>query len=207
MTSPLTAKSNRRFLSVLSMIWSVMWLASAAHAAAVAEVKDAWVRATVPGQKVAGAYLEIRSRSAARLVGVRSPAAKSAEIHSMSNDGGVMKMRHLDALALPAGQSVRLEPNGNHIMLFDIKQPLEAGARVPLTLIIEQNGKKKSLEVQAEVRAVSEYGRGSVRKPGDQLVSDPLPQQRCRLRGCILRREPVAQTFAQSAEVNACPHC
>jgi len=156
MTLSLTTGSKRRFLSILSTVWLALWIAPAAHAAAVAEVKDAWVRATVPGQKVAGAYLEIRSRSAARLVGVRSPVAKSAEIHSMSNDGGVMKMRHLDALDLPAGQSVRLEPNGNHIMLFDIKQPLEAGARVPLTLIIEQKGKRKSVEVQAEVRSVTE---------------------------------------------------
>ena len=156
MTLSGTTGSNLRFLAILSTIWLAVWTASAAHAAAVAEVKDAWVRATVPGQKVAGAYLEIRSLSAARLVGVRSPVAKTAEIHSMSNEGGVMKMRHLDALDLPAGQSVRLEPNGNHIMLFDIKQPLEAGARVPLTLIIEQKGKKKSVEVQAEVRSVTE---------------------------------------------------
>jgi copper(I)-binding protein len=156
MTLSLTTRSKWRFLSFLSIVWAAVWIASAAQAAAVVEVKDAWVRATVPGQKVAGAYLEIQSRSAARLVGARSPVAKSAEIHSMSNDGGVMKMRHLDALDLPAGQSVRLEPNGNHIMLFDIKQPLEAGARVPLTLIIEQKGKRKSVEVQAEVRAVTE---------------------------------------------------
>jgi periplasmic copper chaperone A len=156
MTHSLTTGSKHRFLSILAIPWLVMWIASAAHAAPVVDVKDAWVRATVPGQKVAGAYLEIRSGSAARLVGVRSPVAKSAEIHSMSNAGGVMKMRHLDALDLPAGQSVRLEPSGNHIMLFDIKQPLEPGARVSLTLIIEQKGKKKSVEVQAEVRSVTE---------------------------------------------------
>jgi copper(I)-binding protein len=156
MSLSLTTGSKHRFLSILATVWLGAWSGSAAHAAAVVDVKDAWVRATVPGQKVAGAYLEIQSRSAARLVGVRSPLAKSAEIHSMSNEGGVMKMRHLDALDLPAGQSVRLEPSGNHIMLFDIKQPLEPGARVPLTLIIEQKGKKKSVEVQAEVRSVTE---------------------------------------------------
>ena len=156
MSLSLTTGSKHRFLSILATVWLGAWSASAAHAAVAVDVKDAWVRATVPGQKVAGAYLEIQSRSAARLVGVRSPLAKSAEIHSMSNEGGVMKMRHLDALDLPAGQSVRLEPSGNHIMLFDIKQPLEPGARVPLTLIIEQKGKKKSVEVQAEVRSVTE---------------------------------------------------
>jgi copper(I)-binding protein len=66
-----------------------------------------------------------------------------------------MKMRRLDGLDLPAGQSVRLESGGNHIMLFDIKHPLEPGARVPLTLMLEENGKKKSIQVQVEVRAVS----------------------------------------------------
>jgi periplasmic copper chaperone A len=152
---PLTTHRARRFLAALSTLCVTVLSTPLTYAEASIEVKDAWARATVPGQKVAGVYLEIRSRSGARLVGVRSAAAKSAEIHSMSNDGGVMKMRRLNGLDLPAGQSVRLESGGNHIMLFDIKHPLEPGTRVPLTLMLEENGKKKSLQVQAEVRAVS----------------------------------------------------
>jgi copper(I)-binding protein len=142
----------RRFLAVVAP--SVAVLAAFAAQAQVT-VENAWARATVPGQKVGAVYLEIRSEAPAKLVGVSSPVARSAEIHSMSNDGGVMKMRQLKRLDLPAGQTVRLAPNGNHIMLLDIKQPLQPGARVPLALIVEQNGKKKWIQVQAEVRAAT----------------------------------------------------
>jgi copper(I)-binding protein len=120
------------------------------------EVTDAWVRATVPGQPVAGAYLTIRSARAAKLVGVKSPVAKNAEIHSMSDAGGVMRMRKLDALALPAGEPVKLTSGGNHIMLLEIKRQLKPGEKVPITLLVEQGGKKKALavEVEAKVREV-----------------------------------------------------
>jgi len=118
----------------------------------VAEVIGAWVRATVPGQQVAGAYLTIRSARAAKLVGVKSAIAKSAEIHSMSNDGGVMRMRKLDTLALPAGERVALEPGGNHIMLLDIKRQLQPGEKISLRLIVSQGGKNQTVKVEAEVR-------------------------------------------------------
>lgn len=150
----------RRLLGAMSALCVGLLSIPVAYAEAPIKVTDAWVRATVPGQKVAGVYVEIRSGSNARLVGVRSPAAKSAEIHSMSNAGGVMKMRRLKGLDLPAGRSVRLEPGGNHIMLLDIKKPLDAGERVPLTLVVEQKGKRKSISVQAEVRALREGGSG-----------------------------------------------
>jgi len=105
-------------------------------------VSQAWTRATVPGQKVAGVYLDIRSDEAARLTGVRS--------------SGVMRMRHLSRLDLPAGQTLHLAPGGNHIMLLDIKRPLRAGERVALTLIVERNGKKISVQTQAEVRTLEQ---------------------------------------------------
>ena len=144
-----------RCFSAGGALWFCMLFVSAVHAQATIAVENVWARATVPGQKVGAVYLEIRSESPAKLIGVSSPAARSAEIHSMSNEGGVMKMRQLKQLDLPAAQTVRLAPNGNHIMLLDIKQPLQPGARVPLTLIVEQKGKKKWIQVQAEVRAVA----------------------------------------------------
>ena len=144
-----SALSNRVFVVIAAMLLSApLWAASPL------EVTDAWVRATVPGQPVAGAYLTIRSASAAKLVGVRSPVARSAEIHSMTEDGGVMRMRKLDALALPAGEPVELKSGGNHIMLLEIKRQLKAGEKVPLTLIVEQDGKKKTVAVEAAVREV-----------------------------------------------------
>jgi hypothetical protein len=128
-------------------------LAAAGAARAQVEVSDAWVRATVPGQKVAAAYMTLRSTAAARLVGVETKAARSAEIHSMSHEGGVMKMRRLDALELPAGQAVVLEPGGYHIMLFDPVKPLTEGQRVSLKLVVEQGGKRAELAVDAPVRS------------------------------------------------------
>ena len=121
-------------------------------AQSVVEITDAWVRATVPGQQVAGAYLKIRSARAAKLIGVSSPVAKSAELHSMSNAGGVMRMRKLDSLALPPGERVELEAGGNHIMLFDIKRQLQPGEKVPITLIVEERGNRKTVKLEAEVR-------------------------------------------------------
>ncbi len=148
-------RSTTRWFSTGFAPCVVMLFASVVHAQATIAVENIWARATVPGQKVGAVYLEIRSEKPANLVGVSSPAARSAEIHSMSNDGGVMKMRRLKRLDLPAEQTVRLAPNGNHIMLLDLKQPLQPGARVPVILIVEQKGKKKWIHVQAEVRAVT----------------------------------------------------
>jgi hypothetical protein len=127
----------------------------AAQAAEDVQVSDAWVRATVPGQEVAGAYLNLRSEKAAKLVKTESPAADSAAIHSMSMKNGVMEMRELTELALPAGKTVKLAPGGFHIMLIDLKKPLKVGETVPLKLTIRHSDNKLSVvEVQAEVRQV-----------------------------------------------------
>jgi len=116
------------------------------------QVSKAWARATVPGQKVGGVYLEIRSSRDARIVAVKSPVAASAEIHSMSNDGGVMRMRQLESLPLPAGETVELKSGGNHIMLLEIKRQLKSGDKVPVTLIVQEGKKKQTVKVEAEVR-------------------------------------------------------
>jgi hypothetical protein len=130
---------------------AALWLVAGAARAAV-EVSEAWARATMPGQKVAGVYMQLRADGAARLIGVRSGAARAAEVHEMSHAGGVMKMRKVEALDLPAGKAVKLEPGGFHVMLFDIGKPLKPGERVPLTLIVEQAGKRVEVPVSAEVR-------------------------------------------------------
>ena len=119
-------------------------------------IADAWVRATVPGQNATGAYLEITSKEGATLVGVSSTSAGFSEVHEMSLEGGVMRMRPLPRLALPAGKTVALKPGGYHVMLMDLKQPLKAGDRVALSLKLEGPGGQPSvLEVNAEVRQPS----------------------------------------------------
>jgi copper(I)-binding protein len=141
-----------------AFIAAALWLLllSEMGLAGSVEVTDAWVRATMPGQTVAGVYLHVKSMLRARVVGVKTGSAKTAEIHSMSQENGVMKMRKLDFLDLPPGETVALEPRGNHVMLFDIHKPLQAGERIKLTLVIEQEGKKINVPVTAEVRALTE---------------------------------------------------
>lgn len=130
--------------------------APALAAEAVSSVSKPWVRATVPGQSVAGAYMDITAKGNAALVGVASPVAAKAELHTMTMDGGVMKMRPLDKLDLPAGKTVNLKPGGHHVMLVDIRRELKAGERVPLTLTVQDaHGARSTLKVDAEVRAAA----------------------------------------------------
>ena len=112
----------------------------------------------MPGQKVAGVYMQLKADRPARLIGVRSRAARTAEVHEMSHADGVMRMRKIEALDLPANQVVKLEPGGYHVMLFDIAKPLKPGERVSLTLVFEQAGKRIEVPVHAQVRALLEDG-------------------------------------------------
>ena len=122
-------------------------------AGAQVTVDEPWVRATVPGQPVAGGYLTIRSAESAALVGVRTPVAQRAEIHEMKMDGGVMKMRPVARIELPAGEAVALKPGGYHLMLMSLARPLQPGETVPMTLVIEGPDKtRQEIKVQAEVR-------------------------------------------------------
>jgi hypothetical protein len=108
------------------------------------EINNAWARAT-PGKAENGAaYLTIVSPIADRLTAISTPEAKSAELHNMTMDGGVMKMRPLpNGIDLPAGQQVTLKPGGTHIMLMGLKEPLKEGNAFPLTLTFEKAGTKQ----------------------------------------------------------------
>ena len=104
------------------------------------EVNNAWARAT-PGKAENGAaYVTIQSPTADRLVSASSPVAKKAELHTMSMQGMVMKMRPIAGLDVPPGQSVTLKPGGEHIMLMGLNQPLHEGQSFPLTLDFEKAG-------------------------------------------------------------------
>lgn len=123
--------------------------------AASISVTDAWVRATMPGQKVSGAYMQIRSDVDARLVGAASPAVPRVEVHEMKMDGDVMRMREVKAVDLPKGRTVTLEPGGFHIMLLNLQKPIVAGDAIPLTLVVESGGRKQTVAVKAMARAMS----------------------------------------------------
>lgn len=130
-------------------------LAFSATAAGAADinVRAPWIRGTVVGQQATGAFMEVTSKSGATLVGAASPVAGLSEIHEMKMEGGVMKMRPVARLDLPAGKPVLLGPGGYHVMLMNLKQSLKKGESVPLTLYVEGKDKKQeTIEIMAEVR-------------------------------------------------------
>ena len=144
---------NIQKLKQVSMTTLLVFGATQASAQVEVEVSQAWVRATVAQQKATGAFLQLKAKTDSRLVEVRSSAAGIAEVHEMTMDGSVMKMRAVDSLALPAGQAVELKPGGYHVMLMALKAPIKAGDSVPLTLVFEGADKKRqTVEIKAEAR-------------------------------------------------------
>ncbi|MBV9201889.1 MAG: copper chaperone PCu(A)C [Alphaproteobacteria bacterium] len=104
------------------------------------EVNNAWARATPGKSETGAAYVTIQSPTADRLVSASSPVAKKAELHTMSMQGMVMKMRPIAGLDIPPGQPVSLKPGGEHIMLMGLNQALHEGQSFPLTLDFEKAG-------------------------------------------------------------------
>jgi len=113
-------------------------------AQAQVEITDAWVRATVQGQKATGAFMNLTAKKATRLVGIKTDAAAVAEVHEMTMDKDVMRMRPIPVLDLPAGQTVALKPGGYHVMLMNLKEPLPVDSHVQLTLLFEDAAGVKS---------------------------------------------------------------
>lgn len=126
------------------------------------QVKDAWVRGTVPAQTATGAFMEITSKSDSKLVGAASPAAGKVEVHNMKMENGVMKMAPVAAIDLPAGKPVLLGPGGYHVMLMDLKQQLKAGEKVVIMLSLEgADRKRQTMPVTADVRELTSAAKGS----------------------------------------------
>jgi len=119
-------------------------------------VTEPWIRATVPAQKVTGAFMRVQSAAPARLVGVQSSVAGRAELHEMAMEGQTMRMRRVDAIALPAGKPVDLASGGYHIMLMDLQRQVKEGERVDLTLHVEDvAGKRQDVKLSVPVRPLS----------------------------------------------------
>ena len=138
-------------------------------------VAHPWLRATPAGATIGAAYLEIKTndQTTDRLVSATSPAAGRVEIHTHTMDDGVMRMRKLDGIDLKAGESHVLKPSGDHIMLFDLKQPLVEGDTTSLTLTFEKAG---PITVDASVEAVGAMGpHGFDSQPVDGKSSDEIP--------------------------------
>lgn len=114
------------------------------------EVGSAWARASLPGKPASAAYFTLSNRGGAEdvLVDVTSKSG-SADLHSTTMNGGIMRMRKLDRLPIPAGSTVQLEPGGTHVMLTRLAEPLQAGERLELTLRFTKSAQQT---VTAQIR-------------------------------------------------------
>lgn len=125
------------------------------------EVKGAWARATVQGQKATGAFMTLTAKDGTRLVGVATPVAAVAEVHEMAMEGDVMKMRAVAGLDLPAGKAVELKPGSYHVMLMDLKLPLQKDTTIPLTLTFKNaKGVESKSELKVPVSMMAPGGMG-----------------------------------------------
>ncbi|MDO9074341.1 MAG: copper chaperone PCu(A)C [Rubrivivax sp.] len=124
------------------------------HAQTALKVEGAWARPTVQGQAAGGGFLKITGGGTAdKLVSASAGVAKTVELHTMAMDGDVMRMRQIDAIVVPAGQTVELRPGGMHVMFMGLTNPLKNGDSFPLTLRFEKAG-----EVQVNVKVTPQAG-------------------------------------------------
>lgn len=132
-------------------------LAITTSALAEVTISQAWVRSTAPGQPVGAAYMQLVSDSDTVLVGASSPVANTVEMHEMSMNGDVMKMRQLKQIALKAGQKVTLEPGGSHLMLIDVKHQIKPDEIVPIQLEFkDKSGKTSSVDLKVKAQKAAD---------------------------------------------------
>lgn len=125
-----------------------------------------YARATVPNQPSGAAYMTIENtgKVADKLIGATSPVAKSVEIHTMSMEGNVMKMREVSGIELnPSGKIVLKPGDGYHLMLAGLNKPLKVGEKFPLTLNFEKAGK-----VEVSVWVEDKDAKPAQKQPGAQ---------------------------------------
>ncbi len=144
--------------SILSVAFSLTLAAAAGAAQAQATVDGAFARATVGKQANGAAYLQLSAKGDDVLLSASAPVAAKVEIHTMTMEGDVMKMRALDKLEIKGGEKIAMQPgSGAHVMLMGLKQPLKAGESFPLTLNFRKAGK---VTVDVTVKELAMPGKG-----------------------------------------------
>lgn len=148
-------KNGLARVGALVLVGVFSFVGAWAQAPAV-KVEGAWARATVAGQSAGGAFMALTAARDVQVLGGSSPVAASVEVHEMTMRDHVMRMQAIDALKLPAGQTVELKPGGHHLMLIGLKAPLTAGSQVPIKLRLrDAQGAEFDQDIQVEVRPIS----------------------------------------------------
>jgi iron complex outermembrane receptor protein len=132
----------KRLLVAAALLWAAT---ASAHDYTAGRIFIAhpWSRPTAPGIPMGVAYLSLENRGTAEdvLTGASTPAAARVEFHQTTLTEGIARMRPLTEVVLPPGKTVKVEPGGVHMMLVELRHPLEAGTQVPLTLVFRDAGK------------------------------------------------------------------
>ena len=123
--------------------------AAPATSADAPRVTHPWARRTAPRQTTGAAYMTLQSGARDTLVGATADIADRVELHEMSMDNTIMRMREVSGVQLPAGQPVALAPGGYHFMLIGLKQPLKPGDTFPMHLRF-QSGRTADVTVAVE---------------------------------------------------------
>ena len=130
-------------------------------------VLDPYARSASPMARTGAAFMLIENIGDAddRLIGVTSPAAKLAQLHTHREKDGVMKMVHVEeGFAIPAGETIFLQRGGNHVMLMGLAEPFEQGKTISLTLVFEKSGE---IEIKVPVDLARKAGQGNGQGHGD----------------------------------------
>ena len=146
---PATVSSRLSFLGLLLLVW----LPVTASGQTI-EMASVWARESPPLVTTGAVYLDLvnKSASADRLLAVAGSIADRLEIHTHVHEDGLTKMRHLEILDIPPGETIRFEPGGLHIMLIGLQAPLVRGATFPLTFSFEAAG---TIRAVANVKSIS----------------------------------------------------
>lgn len=120
----------------------VLTLSAAPAWAADITVTEAWSRASAGKARAGAGFMQITNSGAEddRLVAASAPVSPAAELHTHIRDGDVMRMRQVEAIDVPAGQTVTLQPGGLHIMFLPLNEPLRQGQTFDVTLTFEKAG-------------------------------------------------------------------
>ena len=121
-------------------------------------VENPWARASIGKNGAAYVTVMNHGKQADKLIGAMAPVAKRVELHTHKNDNGIMRMRHIKSVAIPAHDSITLKPGGHHIMMMGLTQKLKMGEEFPLTLVFEKAGK---VTVKVQIKHAGALGKPS----------------------------------------------
>lgn len=151
---------NRKFFVLAALLGLLAAAPASAHDIKAGDLTIAgpWARATPKGASVGAGYMTITNAGTTteRLIGGTSEGSSSFEVHQMSMEHDVMKMRAMtNGIEIKPGQTVEFKPGGYHVMFVGLNKQLEAGQQIKAMLTFEKAGK---VEVGFHIRAMGEGG-------------------------------------------------